>query len=260
MKLMNHHLIAAAAALGLTGSTAVAQFGSAVYGTTTRNNLALDRESNSRRLVALNSPSNGVFGAVSASVNPPTNPVAPGARAVDLAPGTASVSSSVNATAGARGVPAAPNPNLTASAALDMTDTIHAINASTVQARQSLLGDVNARMEASDHAMADLSLQAKTLRGDALANFKVAVKDVQVKEKALKRSLKTAHKAKPEAWIQVRADLAAHFNAYAEAVAHAEAVAVSERPAHTSDNDADAVATAGVGDEAQGSAMVSDDR
>ena len=249
MKSMNHHLVMVAAALGLSGTAAVAQFGSAVYGTTTRSSLAVNRPEGSRPLIALNSPSNQVFGAVSTTARPAADPALPGARAIDIA-GSAPTA----ANASVRADSAAASQNLAASAALDMTDTLHAINAATVQARPSLLGNVNARMEASDQAIAILSQHARSLHQDAQTQFNVAVKDVHAKEKALKRSLKTAGRVRAEAWVQARADLAAHFNAYAEAVAHAEAVTlVAERTVP-------ATAPSGMEDEARNAAMVVDDR
>jgi hypothetical protein len=98
-------------------------------------------------------------------------------------------------------------------------DTIRSAN---VEERQQLTTNIDKRVETSAEALATLKHEGKPLEGQAKADFKTAMKDVDAREKELKASMKTARKASAEAWADNRAEVAARYEAYTEAVARAE--------------------------------------
>jgi hypothetical protein len=97
-------------------------------------------------------------------------------------------------------------------------------------ARKVVLGRVGTLVDASADAAAELRGTAKRLDADARARFKVAWDGVREKEKAVKRSLKAARRARGETWVAAREHLASDYETYARAVAEADVIARGESP------------------------------
>ncbi len=97
--------------------------------------------------------------------------------------------------------------------------------------RDVVLERVDSQIEVGGQITADLNRQARHLDGEAKADFKAAMKEVKTAEKAVRRSLRTARKAKGEAQADAQAQLATDYAAYTEAVARAEAAAAPTPPA-----------------------------
>jgi hypothetical protein len=114
-------------------------------------------------------------------------------------------------------------------AVLNAGPTVKEINSATVDDRDKLSADIDARMNGTAKALAELKANTKSLNAEQRAEFKTAIKETDAREKALRKSLKTARKASVETWGDSRADVAANYDAYAQAAQHAEAVAAASR-------------------------------
>ena len=114
-----------------------------------------------------------------------------------------------------------------ASAALDATATAAKTRAATIETREDTIAEIKSRIKASDKDMSDLKVEAKENGPAAQAEFKAAAKDVAASEKELKRSMKAADKASADTWADSRTKLAADYEAYASAMAHAETAAAA---------------------------------
>lgn len=124
-------------------------------------------------------------------------------------------------------------PRHIATGALSAGMSAESIRAASVDSRSQLATDIDERIAASSKAMAAMRVEAKSLRGDAQADFKAAAKDVDVREKDLRTSVKVARKASAETWAESRAKVAANYEAYAQAVGRAETVAAAGRASTT---------------------------
>jgi hypothetical protein len=114
-----------------------------------------------------------------------------------------------------------------AMAALRAGPSVQDIRAASSDSRLQMTSTIDDRVAASAKAMAAMQVQSKSLPRDAQTEFKAAARDVAIREKDLKASMKIARRASTETWSESRASLAAKYDAYAQAVAHAEAIAVS---------------------------------
>lgn len=216
MKLSKSYLTTLALVVMLGTSAALAQVGAGARGALGAAQHTGAGSATSGMSVGANGGASGAAQA-GANISPQAAPMA-GVNAGTRATTDADVS------AASRGSSMSDNRSAPASAALDMTNTIQSINSVTVDTRKTLLSEMNERKEAGDRVMENLAKNAQTLRSDAQAEFKAALKDAGAKEKALKQSMKAVKKAKEDNWSEARANLAASHSAYAEAVAHAEAI------------------------------------
>ncbi len=225
MKTGKLHLISTAAAVLFGGSAALAQPSLSVYGPMRRNVRPAHSETAEPLYAAVTSPAAAVFGAVAIPNVRRVAARAPESRASG-APVAIAVAEETDANRAGQEGPAATAGRARASAALELTETVRTISSAALPARDALLSEVNARLATSESAMAVLRARAR-IRGEGSFQtaLRDAVKDAQARAKALQRSIKAADRTKASGWAEARADLAAHYRAYAEAVAHAEAVA-----------------------------------
>jgi hypothetical protein len=103
-------------------------------------------------------------------------------------------------------------------AALSPSDTMRDIQSTAFDARKPVLNEVSDRIDAGRKLVNMLKHDASAANPDARTDFNSALNDVQVKEKILKRTLKEARNASPDAWSGAQATLAADYEAYATAV------------------------------------------
>jgi hypothetical protein len=109
------------------------------------------------------------------------------------------------------------------SVALDAGPTATAIRSAAFATRDQLATDLDQRMDAGAKVMVELKERAKLLDASAQAEFKAAVKDADARAKQLKKSAKAVRKGSEGTWDKDRESLAADYDAYASAMAHAEA-------------------------------------
>jgi hypothetical protein len=112
-------------------------------------------------------------------------------------------------------------------AVLNAGPTVKEMSAATVDDRDKLSADIDSRVSATAKALTGLKAQTKSLNAEQRAEFKTAMKETDAREKALRKSLKTARKASVETWADTRADVASNYDAYVQAAQHAEAIALS---------------------------------
>jgi hypothetical protein len=128
-----------------------------------------------------------------------------------------------SATGQERGLAVANTVSGGAAASLNVPDVVHQIHDTSFAGREAVTKDVDAKIDATSHTLSDLRHSARELKGDARDRFNAAYDDVRAKEKALKSSLKEARKATEANWAEAQAKLASDYDAYAQAVASAEA-------------------------------------
>ncbi len=121
--------------------------------------------------------------------------------------------------------------NASATAALAMESTPAEISEASLDARDRIDTDLRMKMETSEKAMAQLADRSADLGADAKANVKAAVKEANAREKDLRKSLKASARAGADTWEDARSSVALNYNLYAEAVAHAESVAMAQAAA-----------------------------
>ncbi len=107
--------------------------------------------------------------------------------------------------------------------ALDVGPTVTTIRSAAFATREQLTTDVDQRMDAGAKAMVEFKERAKLLDASAQAEFKAAVKDADARAKQLKKSVNAARKDSEQTWGKDRDSLAADYEAYASAMARAEA-------------------------------------
>ncbi len=225
MKTGKLHLFSTAAVVVFGGSAVLAQPSLSVYGPMRRSMHSARAEAGEPMYAAVNNPAAAVFGAVTIPDVRRSEAPAPASRAAG-APVAIAVAEETEANRAARPGPSAAGGGASASAALELTETVRTISSAALPARDALLSEVNARLATSESAMAALRARARIQgEGNYQTALRDAVKDAQARAKALQRSIKAADRTKANGWAEARADLAAHYRAYAEAVAHAEAVA-----------------------------------
>ncbi|MBX3737616.1 MAG: hypothetical protein KF715_13045 [Candidatus Didemnitutus sp.] len=172
---------------------------------------------------------------VRAPVLPPATTAATAATATTSAAGASVVAShhptvagSVNAAAtgqlhGAAGLDVAATQGLNATVA-PATTTMQ-IQQATFESRKQLSADLEAKIEASEKALANLKTRANNANDRARDDLARALREVRAKEKELRSSLRTAAKTTREStWGDVQAQLAHDYSAYANAVIAAGAV------------------------------------
>ena len=186
-------------------------------------------------IIALLAASPVAFAQVSGNLNaaggatnrvlPPVEPqVGAGASATGAAGVNADRPVDANAAVQTQGPNAQVNGAMTVSAALNPSDTIHAIQSTSFDERKSLLNEVSDRMDAGKKLVSSLKRDPRAVDASVRTQFNSALNDVNVKEKILKRSLKEARKASnADAWTVAQGTLAADYQVYATAVAELNA-------------------------------------
>lgn len=108
-------------------------------------------------------------------------------------------------------------------AVLSPAETVQDIRSATPSSRDALYSQINTRIENNGRIISDLDHQARALRGDAKTEFNAAASNLRDSEKSLKRSLNDVRKASNDTWSDAQARLATDYQAYAVAVARAQA-------------------------------------
>ncbi|HVU32281.1 MAG TPA: hypothetical protein VHE61_02530 [Opitutaceae bacterium] len=102
--------------------------------------------------------------------------------------------------------------------------SVRAVERADFSARRTITAQIDDQISANTRAVATMKQHAKSLSADSKADFNAAVKDVAVREKALKRSVKVAAKASADSWGAARAKVASNYQAYMQAVARTQAI------------------------------------
>lgn len=113
----------------------------------------------------------------------------------------------------------------TVSATLDATNELNSIRGTERANRQQLSDEIKIKIDASQKAWHSAKSEARPLSGQARDDFKAASKDVENAKERLERSVRKARNADDNEWSQAREQVATDYQAYAEAIARAEAAA-----------------------------------
>ncbi len=262
MKLVSKLWVGATTAALFTGAAALAQVAGAVNGAVGATG-AIPTPPPMPPSAAINGAA-GAAGALNGMPAGMAGGLGAAANASDLAGANAAARAATAANAGTRSLSVAANQGIAASAALDMADTIRAINATSLKMRSDLLTDLHMRLDASVRAMAKLHRRAEALHGRAWADFKAAARDAHARERLVRRDLRVAARADADAWGDARAKLATDYSAYGKAVAHTETLAsasgsagMAQTPARSDRDDDHTTPSAGASVHAQGGASAS---
>jgi hypothetical protein len=112
-----------------------------------------------------------------------------------------------------------------AASVLSPADAMRDIRSASQSSRDGLYSRINSRLENSGRITSSLESRGRDLKGDAKTEFKAAADDLRDREKALRRSLNEVRKASNDNWSEAQAQLASDYEAYAAAVARAQAAA-----------------------------------
>jgi len=116
-----------------------------------------------------------------------------------------------------------------ASVSLDASGTEKTIRGAAFAMRESVNAEVQARLEASATAVAELRARADAAGEKSRAAFAKALTEVRQRERELRANLKASVQAtKESSWGEVQSALAQSYGAYAQAVVQAEAAVQSE--------------------------------
>ena len=131
-----------------------------------------------------------------------------------------------SATGQARGLSTATTVGQNASVTLNAASTVSEIHGAAFATRKELAANIEARLDASQKNVGTLRAKADAGGDRSRREFGRALNEIREREKALRTSLKTTTKATGEStWGEVQSTLAKDYNAYAAAVASAEAAA-----------------------------------
>lgn len=115
-----------------------------------------------------------------------------------------------------------------ASASLNRAQLDPMIRNASFEARDNLVDTVRSRMRQSDATMREFRRTRSEMSAEGRTQFDSEASDVHAKAKALDKSLRAAAKASSADWDSARQQLAADFDAYADALARVDsAVGVS---------------------------------
>lgn len=109
------------------------------------------------------------------------------------------------------------------SLSLNTTETTAQIRNSTFETRDTVLSQVDTTLKTTHESMAQLRQRGSELSGDARDEFKNAYEQLRLREQALRESIREARHATVSTYPDAQAKLASDYDAYAEAVAAAEA-------------------------------------
>lgn len=139
-----------------------------------------------------------------------------------------------NAQTNAAGTARAPGLNGTAngqvSASLNAPVMTAEIRNSSFETRDAVYSQVDASLQTTHVAMAQLRQRGSQLSGQARDQFKNAYEQLRLREQALRDSLRDARSASAATYADAQAKLASDYDAYAQAVAAAEAAGAVNPP------------------------------
>lgn len=110
-------------------------------------------------------------------------------------------------------------------AALNREAILAEIRRVQTDARPALYSQIEANVQTTTHALAEVRRAGRELRGEARAEFAAAYDRVRVSEESLRQSVRAAREAAADAEASAHAQLAAAYTAYADAVCAAELAA-----------------------------------
>lgn len=116
------------------------------------------------------------------------------------------------------------------SASLNTTEMTAQIRNSSFETRDGVYSQVDANLQTSHVAMAQLRQRGSQLSGQARDQFKNAYEQLRLREQALRESLREARSASAATYADAEAKLASDYEAYAQAVAAAEAAGAVNPP------------------------------
>lgn len=116
---------------------------------------------------------------------------------------------------------------LTADVAVGAHLATDSIRSTSIASRNQLGDQLQLNLTAGRRAMAAAEAQARTLDPDTRADFETAARAVASAERRLQTSISAAQSATSHEWARAREALAADYDSYAQAVAHAQRVAAA---------------------------------
>lgn len=122
---------------------------------------------------------------------------------------------------------AAPETSLHDAAAFDSRYVAGEIRSATLDAREQLGAQLERNLQSGERAMTAARVQARNLDRAAKAQFDDALNRVRHAERRLQQSATAAQSATPDTWDRVRATLAADYEAYSNAIAQTQHLAVA---------------------------------
>lgn len=105
----------------------------------------------------------------------------------------------------------------------DLAASMREINGASFDARKQLFNDVDMKLSSSRESLKQIQANAKDLRADARADFKVALDDFKAKDKALSARIGAAKKADAASWDNTRSALATAYQEHSDALGRLEA-------------------------------------
>ncbi len=117
--------------------------------------------------------------------------------------------------------------SVAADVALGSSLAAGSIRSASLDARPSLATQVQQNIEAGRRAMTAAETQARSLDPDARTQFEAAARAVSTAERRLQQSISAAQSAPSSEWARAREALAADYDSYTQAVAHAQRVAAA---------------------------------
>ncbi|HVU32241.1 MAG TPA: hypothetical protein VHE61_02320 [Opitutaceae bacterium] len=121
-------------------------------------------------------------------------------------------------------------PSTGASVALDPAHMEPAIRSSSFASRDDIVDSVRVRMRQSEVTMLEFRRTESDMSPEGRTQFRTADDEVRARGKQLEHSLRAAARASSENWDAARAQLAADYDAYADALASVD-TAVGVAPA-----------------------------
>lgn len=114
---------------------------------------------------------------------------------------------------------------VSAASSLESTRIAPSIRAATFASRESTVADIDARLTASEKSLAAMRSSSAEMSASGKTQFKTADDVVKEREKTLRSSIRAARNASESEWDSARSKLAADYEAYASALASADAAA-----------------------------------
>lgn len=172
---------------------------------------------------------------VSATPATPATPAIPATPATPAPPGQVTVKSQTKAATPA--VPPVGDPVLTPTgrsqgawtAPVDPAKLGADIRATSLSSRDHVIADLESRLSATETALSGLEGPSREMTAEGRKHFKALSDDVKDRARALRKSAQAARKASEQEWDSARAQLAADYEAYAAALARADAAAAPVR-------------------------------
>jgi hypothetical protein len=112
-----------------------------------------------------------------------------------------------------------------ASATLDAGATVMKARTADFAARDEIVTQMSARLDASVKSLHLLQDRSTQFKGQVSEEFKAALNNARTREQQTRKSIDFARSATAETWREARSNVAADYEAYAAALTRIEAVA-----------------------------------